>query len=124
MPMHNLSRNYNAEGAINAYSIVKYGAADYGALQADSATAKLLGVASDIAAASGEPVDVIYEGIATVKLGGTVTRGDWLVSDASGNAIVSAAAAGTNNESIGKALQSGVSGDLIDVMIVMSRIQG
>lgn len=124
MPMNLASRNYNAEGAINAYSIVKYGANDYGALQAGAATDKLLGVSTDIAAASGEPVDVIYEGIATVKLGGTVTRGDWLVSDASGNAIVSAAAAGTNNESIGKALQSGVSGDLIDVLVMLSRIQG
>ena len=113
-----------AEGAINKYSIVKFGANDYGVLQAGASTDKILGVTTEIAAASGEPCDVITDGFASLALGGTVTRGDWLTSDASGNAVTAAPSTGVNAQVVGKALQSGVAGDVIEVLVEVGVIQG
>ena len=120
------AKSYNAGGAINANSIVKAGANDYDVLQADGATAaaKLLGITMEVAAASGERVDVVHCGVADVKLGGTVARGDPITSDASGNGVAAAPGAGTNNRIIGIALISGVSGDIIPVLVAPSMLQG
>lgn len=119
-----LTKSYTAEGAISANRIVKVGAADWGALQAAAVSDKLIGISTEIDAASGERVDVVHEGIADLKLGGTVARGDFLTSDASGQGVVAAPAGGTNNQIIGKALISGVSGDIIPVLVAPSMLQG
>lgn len=124
MSIPDFARSYNAEGAIVAYSIVKIGANDYGVLQAGAATDKIIGVSTDIDSASGERCDVFHEGICYVKIAGTVTRGDWITSNASGLGVTAAPAAGTNNYVIGMALQSGVSGDIIEVMVDPTMIQG
>lgn len=124
MANNGLTKSYTAEAAISANRIVKVGAADYGVLAAAAVSDKLLGISTEIDAASGERVDVIHEGIADLKLGGTVARGDFLTSDASGQGVTAAPAAGTNNQIIGKALVSGVSGDVIPVLISLSMLQG
>ena len=119
-----LTKSYLAEAAIAANVIVKPGAADYGALAAAAVSDKSFGISTEIAAASGERVDVVHEGIADLKLGGTVTRGDLLTSDASGQGVTAAPAAGTNNRVVGVALVSGVSGDIIPVLIQPGSFQG
>jgi hypothetical protein len=119
-----LVKSYNAGGAITAYSIVKPGTNDYDVVLAAASSDKCIGITREFAAASGEPVDVIQDGIANLKLGGTVTRGDLLMSDASGFGILAAASAGTNVRVIGIALISGVSGDVIPVMIEAGSFQG
>lgn len=118
------SRVFVAEGTIPAYSIVKMGAADFGALQATAVTESFLGVTGEIAAASGERVDVVVDGPAFVLAGGTITRGDYLTSDSSGRAITAAPSAGVNNEIIGKAYQSAVVGDVFEASIEIGKIQG
>ena len=118
-------KSYTAEGAIGPCLIVKFGAADYGVVAAAAATDKLIGVTRPLLSiASGESCDVIHSGIAEIKLGGTVTRGDLVTSDASGQGVTAAPAAGTNNRHVGVALVSGVSGDIIPVLIVPSSLQG
>jgi len=112
-----LTKSYNAEGVIGPFLIVKFGASDFGVLVAAAATDKTIGVTREFGSVSGEPVDVIHEGIANVKLGGTVTRGDFTTSDASGQAVVAAPATGVNNRVIGVARQSGVVGDVIEVIL-------
>lgn len=124
MANNGLTKSLTAEGAIGANLIVKPGAADWGALVAAAATDKAIGVTTEIAAVSGERVDVVMEGIADVKLGGTVARGDLLMSDASGQAIVAAAAGGSNVRTIGIAQISGVSGDVIPALIAPNSFQG
>lgn len=124
MSNNGLTKNYVAEGAISAYRIVKVGAADYGVLAAAAVSDKLIGITTEIDAASGERVDVIHEGIADLKIGGTVARGDFITTDASAQGVTAAPAAGTNNQIIGKALISGVSGDIIPVLISPSMLQG
>ena len=63
-------------------------------------------------------------GISRVVLGGTVTRGGLITSDANGKGVAIGAVAGTNYNSIGRALASGVSGDIIPVLLNYSRSQG
>lgn len=53
-------------------------------------------------------------GTSKVIAGGTITRGDWVTSDASGHAVTTT----TNNaQVIGRALMSAVSGDILEVMM-------
>lgn len=126
MANNGLTKSYTAEGAISANRIVKVGAADWGALQAASAavTEFMIGVSTEVDSVSGERVDVVHEGIANLKLGGTVARGAPVTSDASGQGVAPAPAAGTNNRIIGFALVSGVNGDIIPVLLAPSVMQG
>ena len=62
--------------------------------------------------AVGEIIDVAEGGTADVLLGGAVSLGAWVGSDANGKGV-----AVTSGRAIGYALESGVSGDLIEVRI-------
>lgn len=124
MANNGLTKNYLAEGAISANRLVKVGAADYGVLQAAAVGDKIIGITTEIDAASGERVDVVHEGIADLKLGGTVARGDLLTSDATGQGVVAAPAGGTNNRIGAMALISGVIGDIIPVKVMQGTFQG
>src|SRR5687767_178384 len=115
MANNGLTKSYTAEAAISANRIVKVGAADYGVLQAAGVGDKSIGDTTEIDAAINERVDVIHNGIADLKIGGAVARGDLLTSDANGQGVAAAPAAGTNNRIIGVALISGVNGDIIPV---------
>ena len=119
-----LAKSYVAGGAITKRRIVKWGAADGAVVTAAAATDALLGIAAELDAASGARVDVHVAGIAEVELGGTVTRGDPITSDASGKGVAAAPSAGANNRIVGFAMISGVNGDIISVQIAPGRIQG
>jgi hypothetical protein len=90
---------------------------------ASGSTAALTGVALYDAAA-GQTATIQVAGIARVKLGGTVSAGDPITSNASGQGVAAAPAAGVNAWIVGIAQESGVAGDLIDVQIAPGRIQG
>ncbi len=124
MANNGLTKSYTAEGAISANRIVKVGAADWGVLQAAAVGDSSIGISTDIDAASGDRVDVVHQGIADLKLGGTVARGALVTSDASGQGVAAAPAAGTNNRIVGVALISGVSGDIIPVLVNPGSFQG
>src|SRR4051794_25888097 len=96
MANNGLTKSYTAEGAITANRIVKVGANDWGVLQGAAATDSLIGISTEIDAASGERIDVVHEGIADLKLGGTVARGALVTSDASGQGVAPAPAGGSN----------------------------
>lgn len=120
-----LIKTFVAGGAIPAFSLVKFGADDRTVVVAAAATDQPIGVSTSLPAASGERVDIIHSGIGEVLLAGTVTRGvSYIVANAAGAGVASAAAAGTNNGAVGLPLQSGVSGDVIPVLIVPQRVQG
>ncbi len=61
---------------------------------------------------TGEAVELIKSGTAPLKLGGVVTYGDLIKSDGSGYGVKSA---GAGDHYLAQALQSGVSGDEIEV---------
>ena len=120
-----LVKSFVAEAVIAAARIVKPGAAAYGVLQGAAATDKIIGITTEVSAdAVGERVDVVLDGIADLKLGGTVAAGDLLTSDATGQGVVAAPAAGVNNRIIAVALIAGVSGDIIPVSVEPGSVQG
>lgn len=120
-----IARNFKAEAAIPANTLVKLSATTDGQVLAAAAVGdKLIGVSTDIAAAINERCDVILEGAADVLYGGAVTRGDLLTSDATGRAVTAAPGAGVNNSVIGRALVSGVAGDIGQCIISVGTTQG
>lgn len=119
-----LQKTLIAGAAVAKNRIVKFGAADTAAIQAAAATDLLIGVSDNLGADSGEPFDVIVDGIALVEYGGNVTRGQKLTADADGKAIAAAPAAGANAQIIGVAMLSGVAGDIGSVRIAPSVMQG
>jgi hypothetical protein len=124
--MHNpvLTKNFTAAGAITKRRIVKFDASDTTVVQGAAATDALIGVAAELDVASGERVDVHMVGAVEVEYGGAVTRGDLLTSDANGKAVTAAPAAGVNNGVIGRAMNSGVLGDIGSVHLTPSQVQG
>ena len=105
-----------AGGAITARHIVKVGAADLAAVQATAATDVLIGVA-EFDADSGATATVQVAGVAFVEAGGTITRGARVTSNASGQGVVAAPAAGVNNGVVGVALDAAVTGDYFRVAL-------
>ena len=119
-----LIKSFTAEAAVAAYRIVKHGSTDFAVVPATAVTDSLIGVTGQVAGAITTRVDVSINDTVDVELGATVTRGDWLTTDSVGRAVTAAPAAGVNNNVIGKAMQSGVVGDIITVLLVPCRIQG
>jgi hypothetical protein len=105
--------------------IVKMGAADKTVIPGAAATDQPLGISvQNITAQIGDRVDVVVGGEYEVKAGGVITRGSYITSDASGQGVVAAPAAGTNNGVIGIATEAAVAGDLFTVQIELGSRQG
>ncbi|MBN2895046.1 MAG: DUF2190 family protein [Campylobacterales bacterium] len=119
MSKRTLVLTFVAGAAIAANTLVKFGSADGEVAQAAAATDGVIGISELGAEGAGDRVDVTLAGIEEVTYGGTVTRGDLLTTDANGRAI-SATVAGSRI--IGYALESGVAGDIVGVMIAPSQI--
>lgn len=117
-------KTYTAETAVAAYRAVKHGTADTSVVQAAASTDALIGVSGPLAGDAGKRVDIIHSGTAEIEYGGAVTRGDWLTSDVDGKAITAAPAAGVNANVIGRAMCSGVLGDIGFCLLAPGRIQG
>jgi hypothetical protein len=107
-----------------AYTIAKFGADDDTLSAATASTEELIGVFQHTTSAVGDEVRVMLSGITRVVLGGTVTRGGWITSDANAKGVAAAPGAGVNAAVIGRALASGVAGDIVAVLLAPGRIQG
>ena len=107
-----------------AFTIGKFGADDDTMSLATAATDLLIGVFQHTTANAGDEVRFMIEGVTRVKIGGAVTRGNPLTSDASGQGVAAAPAAGSNARIIGIALASGASGDIISMLLSPSVMQG
>lgn len=106
------------------FLIAKFGADDDTFSQATASTEDLVGVFQHTTAAANDRVRVMVDGISRVKLGGTVTRGNPITADAAGKGVAAAPGAGVNANIIGRAMASGVNGDIIPVLLSPGRIQG
>ena len=118
------SINYRAAAAIAAYQLVKYGAADGEVIPAAGPTDLIIGGPGNIGASVGDRIDIVLDDFVEVRLGGTVTRGERLTSDADGLAVAAAPATGVNAYIIGYATVSGVLNDIIWMRIAPSIMQG
>src|SRR5260221_8513962 len=119
-----LNKNFYAETAVGANLIVKYGSADDKVVLAAAVGDKLLGISEYVPGALGERIDITMHGIGDLILGGAVTRGDPITTDANGKGVTAAPGAGVNNRIIGVAMASGVLNDIIPVLISQSVMQG
>ena len=109
-----MSKSAKCTAAVTtAYTIAKFGADDNTFNVAAAATDILLGIFQSTTTAAGEEVRIMVLGISRCKLGGTVTRGNAITSNASAQGIAAAA----NQSIVGYALASGVSGDIIPVLL-------
>ena len=107
-----LIKTKTAGAAIEAYRLLTHGAADNAVVPA-AVSSTFDGVSGHMATANGEKIDVALAGIAEVQLGGTVTRGSMLTSDANGKAVVAV----PTNTIWGVAQASGVANDVIPMLI-------
>lgn len=117
-------KSYSAGAVVNPCRFVKAGAVDNAVIQAVSGAAMMFGVTEQVVgsgtsnvAAAGDMVDVIKDGLAYLELGGAVTRGDALTSDANGKGITTVIVAGTPIYYGAIAEISGVAGDIIPVKV-------
>lgn len=106
---------FKADAAIAKGKAVKVGSDDDHVLAGAANTDSCIGLAQNAASAAEDIVEVALLDGAKGLLGETVVAGDLLVSHTDGS-LVKANALG--DELIAKALQGGVSGDLVSVLIV------
>jgi hypothetical protein len=115
-----MSKNYVAGAAITAYSIVKFGSSDGVVLLGAAETDRVIGVTGILLGESGGRVDVEHFGYAEVKLAGTVARGEKITANSAGLGVklTDVMLAAGHAYSVGFALQSGVSGDIIRIFVL------
>lgn len=120
-----LVKSFVAEAAVLPCRVVKLGAADGQVVQSAAAGDAHIGVANELGQASiNGRVDVVMEGIACAEAGASITRGALLSVDSSGRVITAAASAGVNVRTIGVALVSASTGDIIDIRLELGSFQG
>lgn len=120
-----LAKNYQATGAIGARLIVIANAdGTVSVAGAGGAATALFGVNAELDLANGDYGDIIKAGIADVVFGGVVAAGDPITSDANGNAVKAAPAAGTNVRIIGFAEVAAAAGDIAQILIAPGVMQG
>ena len=104
--------NYEAEGAIPAFRIAKFGTQDdRRALADDEGT--LAGITTDVGCSqAGDRIDVQEDGETRLRLGGDVVAGDWLTSDPDGKGI-----AATEGAIVAQAKEAGTLNSVIRVNI-------
>jgi hypothetical protein len=107
------TKAYKAAAAISAYQIVKLDANGL-VVPASAAADKAIGVSGAVATDVDAHTDVHRLGIVNVQLGGAVAIGAEVTSNAQGFGVAATAA---GNESIGRAEQAGVAGDIIEVFL-------
>lgn len=111
-----LIKSFKASAAIGAYLIAK-ASGDKTVATAAGSTDKLVGITREMATDSGGMADLTLAGAAELILGGNVSFGDRLTSDASGKGVVVASVSGTVVNTIAVALADGVANDRIPVLL-------
>lgn len=113
-----------AGAALTARRLVKM-SADRTVIPAAAATDTPIGVAEFDVTTVGEIGTIQVDGVAYVEAGAAISVGDKVTADSSGRGVTAAPSAGTNNGVIGIALEAAsAAGDLIEVMLVPSTLQG
>ena len=108
---------FTTGGAIRRYRITKWStAADNTILEADSEEVSN-GISTEAASTSGDVIKIQRDGIAKVEAGGSITRGDFINSDADGKAVSERT---TNKWYSAVAIQSADNGDIISVDLDMA----
>ena len=102
------------------YFFLKAGATDFTALLATVAGAPVVGILAEEIDGSSDTkhASVAVDGRFKLKLAGTVSDNGLITGDANGNGV---AATGSNKQAPVRALQDGVSGDVIEVVFTYEK---
>jgi hypothetical protein len=107
---------YKSAAALAKGKVVKPGADKEHAVVASAATDKAIGICQSVSEAAEDPIEVAFPGGGGLALlGGSVSAGDYLASDANGALVATTTA---NDNVIAQALQDGVENDLIAVVVL------
>lgn len=119
------ARTFIAEGAITVNRLVRFSPTVEGqVVQSAAVTDRIAGVyVGPGNAANGDTVQVCMLGECNLEVSGAVGRGSALTTNASGQGVTAAPAAGTNNKIAAVALIAG-SSNTIPVLVVPSSFQG
>ena len=109
-----LTKSFKAEAAILGHHIVTLGVASQSAVTASAVSEVLIGVSHNLDAAINTSADVVVAGTPMVKAGAAITKGSYVTTNASGEAI--AVSVGTDR-TIGIALEGASTGDLFPVLL-------
>lgn len=90
--------------------------------QASGSSNPIIGVSAELDVDAGGRVDVHMAGIAELELGDAVDQRDPITSDTQGRGVDGTPAAGNTAWVVGIALASGVSGDIIPVLLAPHRM--
>lgn len=111
---NNKLKTYVSSGAIAPRRFVKFGANDSLVVQSGASDAgATIGVSDALGGTDTQRVEVYVQDFADVEFGGTVARGGYVTSDASGRAV----AAGAGAAYCGIAWASAVTGDITSIKI-------
>ncbi len=110
-----LIKSFKASAAIAGNRFVKAGTGVV--TQASANTDKILGISERLGADSGGTADLVVDGWYELKLGGTVAFGDPLTADSNGCGVVAAPVTNTIVRIGAFAMDAGVSGDIIPVLV-------
>ena len=108
-----------ADLSANQYKALRFDSTERQFIVVSDANAqKPIGIQQDDPNASGQAIDIAVTGIAKWECGGTVSYGDSLACNDAGEAITDVeVASGANLHHLGYALEAGVDGDIIDVLL-------
>lgn len=109
-----LIKTFTCGSAIAGYTLVTLASAAGAVEAANAVTDVLIGVTTQIGSQDNGRVDVVMGGVTEVKIGGSVTKGDVLTTDASGHAVTATQA---TDRVIGLALQTAVAGDIASILL-------
>jgi len=106
---------FRADAALAKGKVVKKGTNEKHVGVCSAATDKSVGIVQNVSVAAEDALEVAVGGGAKGLAGGTITMGDLLTSDSSGQLVATTTA---NDQIIGKALSDAVVSDLFDVLVV------
>ena len=106
-----------ADQTNNQFCFMKMGSADFTVVITAAATDAPIGVLQDTPL-SGDSAGVAFSGITKIVLGGTVTRGDRVGTDANGHAVKYTEGTDTTSYISGIMLESGSSGDIRSMVLL------
>jgi hypothetical protein len=113
-----LIKSFKASAAIGGYLIAKADATNKTVSAAAAATDRLVGITDGLGVEAGGMADLVQVGWAELKLGGNVAFGNRLTADANGCGVaVTAPDYAASACTIAVAMDDGVSGDIIPVLL-------
>lgn len=109
-----LIKTFRAPVAIAGYTIVTFAVGINAVETADAVGDALIGITTSIGSQDNGRCDVIMAGVSEVKIGGNVSKGDVLTTDASGHAITATQA---TDRVIGLAMADAIANDIAPILV-------